>query len=75
LASDAAHLYANIDQARPFPIVEDVAAMLEGHRTLRRLASADDLVIPGHDPLVRQRFPSASGALAGHVARLDADPI
>ena len=74
LASDAAHLYANIDQGRPFPIVQDVAAMLEGHRTLRRLASADDLVIPGHDPLVLQRFPAASPALAGHIARLDADP-
>jgi glyoxylase-like metal-dependent hydrolase (beta-lactamase superfamily II) len=75
LASDAAHLYANIDQGRPFPIVEDVAAMLEGHRTLKRLASADDLVIPGHDPLVLQRFPAASPALAGHIARLDADPV
>ena len=75
LASDAAHLYANIDQGRPFPIVQDVAAMLEGHRTLQRLADADDLVIPGHDPLVLQRFPAASPALAGHIARLDADPV
>jgi glyoxylase-like metal-dependent hydrolase (beta-lactamase superfamily II) len=75
LASDAAHLYANIDEGRPFPIVQDVAAMLEGHRTLQRLASADALVIPGHDPLVLQRFPAASPALAGHIARLDADPV
>ncbi|HZZ87126.1 MAG TPA: N-acyl homoserine lactonase family protein, partial [Caulobacteraceae bacterium] len=58
LASDAAHLYANIDEGRPFPIVQDVAAMLEGHRTLKALASADDLVIPGHDPLVLARFPA-----------------
>jgi len=75
LASDAAHLYANIDEGRPFPIVQDVAAMLEGHRTLKKLAGADDLVIPGHDPLVLQRFPAASPALAGHIARLDADPV
>jgi glyoxylase-like metal-dependent hydrolase (beta-lactamase superfamily II) len=75
LASDASHFYANMDQGRPFPIVHDVAAMLEGHRTLKRLASADDLVIPGHDPLVLQRFPPASAALAGHIARLDADPV
>jgi glyoxylase-like metal-dependent hydrolase (beta-lactamase superfamily II) len=75
LASDAAHLYANIDQGRPFPIVHDVEAMLEGHRTLHKLASADDLVIPGHDPLVLQRFAPASPELAGHIARLDADPI
>ena len=75
LASDAAHFYANIDQGRPFPIVQDVAAMLEGHRTLRRLASAADLVIPGHDPLVLARFPPAAPGLAGHIARLDADPV
>ncbi|HLK23295.1 MAG TPA: N-acyl homoserine lactonase family protein [Caulobacteraceae bacterium] len=75
LASDAAHLYANIDEARPFPIVHDVAAMLEGHRTLKRLASADDLVIPGHDPLVLERFPPPADELAGHIVRLDADPV
>jgi glyoxylase-like metal-dependent hydrolase (beta-lactamase superfamily II) len=75
LASDASHFYANMEQGRPFPIVHDVAAMLEGHHTLKTLASADDLVIPGHDPLVLQRFPPPSPALAGHIARLDADPI
>ncbi|HZZ89066.1 MAG TPA: hypothetical protein VFE13_12120, partial [Caulobacteraceae bacterium] len=63
-----------IDEGRPFPIVQDVAAMLEGHRTLKALASADDLVIPGHDPLVLARFPAASAELAGWVARLDGDP-
>jgi len=75
LASDAAHFYANMDEGRPFPIVQDVAAMLEGHRTLRALAGADDLVIPGHDPLVLARFPPASAELAGQAARLDGDPV
>jgi glyoxylase-like metal-dependent hydrolase (beta-lactamase superfamily II) len=75
LASDASHFYANMDEGRPFPIVHDVAAMLEGHRTLKKLASHDDLVIPGHDPLVLQRFPPPTPELAGHVARLDADPL
>jgi glyoxylase-like metal-dependent hydrolase (beta-lactamase superfamily II) len=74
LASDAAHFYANIDEGRPFPIVHDIGAMLEGHRKLRALAGGDDLVIPGHDPLVLQRFAPASPDLAGHIARLDADP-
>jgi glyoxylase-like metal-dependent hydrolase (beta-lactamase superfamily II) len=75
LASDAAHLYANMEEGRPFPIVHDVAAMLDGHRTLKALASADGLVIPGHDPLVLARFPAARPDLAGHIARLDADPV
>jgi glyoxylase-like metal-dependent hydrolase (beta-lactamase superfamily II) len=75
LASDASHFYANMDEGRPFPIVHDVAAMLEGHRTLKKLASHDELVIPGHDPLVLQRFPPPRPDLAGHIARLDADPL
>ncbi len=75
LASDAAHFYANMDEGRPFPIVHDVAAMLEGHRTLKTLASSGDLVIPGHDPLVLARFPAARPDLAGHIVRLDADPV
>jgi glyoxylase-like metal-dependent hydrolase (beta-lactamase superfamily II) len=75
LASDAAHFYANMNEGRPFPIVQDVAAMLEGHRRLRRLADRDDMIIPGHDPLVLTKFPAPRPDLAGIVARLDADPI
>jgi glyoxylase-like metal-dependent hydrolase (beta-lactamase superfamily II) len=70
LASDAAHFYANMDEGRPFPLVHDVGAMLEGHRRLQALASAPQLVIPGHDPLVLERFPPAAPSLAGHIARL-----
>ena len=75
LASDAAHFYANMDEARPFPIVQDVAAMLEGHRTVRRLADRPELVIPGHDPLVLLRFPPPLPELAGIVAQLDGEPV
>jgi glyoxylase-like metal-dependent hydrolase (beta-lactamase superfamily II) len=75
LASDASHLYANMQQARPFPIVENVADMLEGYRTLQRLAQNADAIIPGHDPLVMARYPSPRPELKGIVVRLDADPI
>ena len=74
LASDASHFYAHMEQGRAFPVVSDVAAMLEGHHRLRALASSPAHVIPGHDPLVMSRYPAASDALAGWVARLDADP-
>ncbi|MEM6618940.1 MAG: N-acyl homoserine lactonase family protein [Pseudomonadota bacterium] len=58
LASDAAHYYENFQSGLLFPIVADRAAMREGFRTIRTLAGgADDRVIPGHDPLVRDRFP------------------
>ena len=74
LASDAAHLYANIERALPFPVVFNVADMLSGHATLLQLASSPDHVIPGHDPLVMARYPAARPELTGIVARLDLPP-
>lgn len=79
LASDAAHYHENWLRAKPFPIVVDVEAMLEGFRTIGRLASSREFVIPGHDPLVRRLFPQVDGAPdiwrldAGPIARLDAE--
>jgi len=56
LAADAAHYYGNLD-GNPFPLVHDVAAMLEGHRRLGELADSPDHIVPGHDPLVLERYP------------------
>jgi len=74
LASDATHFYAHMEQNRAFPILYDLAELLEGYRTLRRLASSDRHVIPGHDPLVLARYPAASAATEGWIARVDLDP-
>jgi glyoxylase-like metal-dependent hydrolase (beta-lactamase superfamily II) len=71
LASDASHFYANMEQARPFPIVWSVADMLDGHARMRALAQSPEHVIPGHDPLVMERYPAPSASLQGVVARLD----
>jgi glyoxylase-like metal-dependent hydrolase (beta-lactamase superfamily II) len=75
LASDAAHFYANMEEARPFPIVYNVADMLAGHQRAYALASSRQHVIPGHDPLVMKRYPAPSRALEGIVARLDVEPV
>lgn len=75
LASDASHYYANMNEARPFPIVFNVGDMLEGYRVARGLADGDDLVIPGHDPLVMRRYPPPAPELKGIAVRLDADPL
>ncbi|WP_305986243.1 N-acyl homoserine lactonase family protein [Roseibium sp. MMSF_3544] len=72
LASDTSHYYENFLQAKPFPIVVDLDDMLEGFRTIRKLASSDKLVVPGHDPLVRDYFPAHGPE---HVIRLDRGPI
>jgi glyoxylase-like metal-dependent hydrolase (beta-lactamase superfamily II) len=71
LASDASHFYANMEEVRPFPIVYSVADMVEGYDRLRALAESPGHIIPGHDPLVLERYPAHSKALQGIVARLD----
>jgi glyoxylase-like metal-dependent hydrolase (beta-lactamase superfamily II) len=71
LASDASHFYANMEQTRPFPIVWSVADMVEGYRKLRALADSAEHIIPGHDPLVLERYPAPSSSLQGIVVRLD----
>ena len=57
LASDASHFYANLETGNPFPIVVDIAAMLESHRRLVQLAGSLDHIVPGHDPLVTRIYP------------------
>jgi glyoxylase-like metal-dependent hydrolase (beta-lactamase superfamily II) len=74
LASDASHLYANMEEGRPFPIVYNVADMLEGHKRLYQLAQSARHIIPGHDPLVMRRYPAPNHALEGIAACLDAEP-
>jgi glyoxylase-like metal-dependent hydrolase (beta-lactamase superfamily II) len=71
LASDASHFYANMEQTRPFPIVFSVPDMVAGYERLRSLAASPGHVVPGHDPLVMQRYPAPSKALEGIVVRLD----
>jgi glyoxylase-like metal-dependent hydrolase (beta-lactamase superfamily II) len=61
VASDAAHFYANIHDRNPFPLVVDVRGMLAGWLLCEELADGPDHIIPGHDPLVRTRFPAVPG--------------
>jgi glyoxylase-like metal-dependent hydrolase (beta-lactamase superfamily II) len=71
MASDASHLYANIERGVPYPIAYNVAEVLEGYRRAYSLATSREHVIPGHDPLVASRYPSPSPELKGWVVRLD----
>lgn len=73
LASDAAHFYENMETMRAYPVVVDVAQMVEGFKTIQKLATSVNHVIPGHDPLVLKKYPAVPG-LEGIAARLDADP-
>lgn len=74
LASDSSHYYANFEQRKPFPIVVDMEDVLRSYDTLYALASSPAHIIPGHDPLVIQRYPPLRDELEG-IVRLDVDPV
>lgn len=74
LASDASHFYAHMEQDRAFPILYNLGDMLDGYRTLRRLATSPRHIVPGHDPMVMDRYPAAWAGTQGWIVRLDADP-
>lgn len=70
LASDAAHLYANVTRHVPFPILLDEADYLVAQQRVLDLAGGSlDHLIPGHDPLVRRCFPCEND-----IARVDLAP-
>lgn len=73
LASDAAHYCENVYARKPFPIVVDLQSMLDGFSRLEALASDPRLIVPGHDPELRQFYPMerqsmSSGWIAGRRA-------
>lgn len=74
LASDASHLYAHIQEGRVFPTTYSVGDVLEGYKTIEKLAESPDHVIPGHDPLVLDLYPAAGPMLEDVAVRLDVDP-
>ncbi|WP_305097708.1 N-acyl homoserine lactonase family protein [Croceibacterium aestuarii] len=70
LASDAAHLYANITRKLPFPIFVDEADYRRAQERALELAGGSlDHLIPGHDPLVLACFPAKDD-----IARVDLPP-
>ena len=72
LASDATHFYANLREDRPFSIVHSLPAMYEAFDTLRRLAAGhEDRIVPGHDPLVLERYAPPTSDLSGLVVEIE----
>jgi glyoxylase-like metal-dependent hydrolase (beta-lactamase superfamily II) len=62
LASDAVHLYEEIELDRPFSVISNLPAMYATFDLLRRNVAEDRaVVVPGHDPLVTSRFPALGG--------------
>lgn len=74
VASDVAHYYESYLEEPVFQTHEDIFKMVEGYRTLRRLADSDDHIIPGHDPQVLDYYAAPSPDLEGIVVRVDGAP-
>ena len=62
LAADAAHYYANMERELAYPFTFNIGEVLEGYRRARALADSPGHIIPGHDPLVLQRYPASASA-------------
>ena len=74
LASDVTHFYENMETQRPFVTAFHVGGMLEGFERLQSFVPSNDYIIPGHDPLVMDRYGPPSDEMAGIIARLDVAP-
>jgi glyoxylase-like metal-dependent hydrolase (beta-lactamase superfamily II) len=71
LASDSSHYYENFEKGKVFPVTVDVEATLNGYTRLRQLAASARHIVPGHDPLVLQRYPALNSQTQGIAHRLD----
>jgi glyoxylase-like metal-dependent hydrolase (beta-lactamase superfamily II) len=74
VASDVTHFYENMETGRPFTTAFHVGEMLEGFDKLAAAAPTPAHIVPGHDPLVMQRYPAPRPELEGIVVRLDVPP-
>ena len=74
VASDTSHYYEHFEQGRVFTTTFHLGDTLDGYARLKQLADSIKHIVPGHDPLVMQRYPAVSKELEGIAVRLDAVP-
>jgi glyoxylase-like metal-dependent hydrolase (beta-lactamase superfamily II) len=70
LAADASHFLANVEDDRPYAIVNHVPGAYLALRRLRELAGPASTIIPGHDPGVMKRYDAPDAALEGLAVRV-----
>jgi len=73
LASDAIHYYDELEQDRPFAVLDSLADMYRGYERIRQwLQRPGAVVIPGHDPEVMNRFAPVDASDPSFAVRIDA---
>ena len=60
LASDNMYLYENLEKHAPIAQTLDAASNLRAQDRMKQLAASPRLIVPGHDPVVFERFPKVS---------------
>ncbi|WP_341957574.1 N-acyl homoserine lactonase family protein [Pseudomonas sp. RC10] len=74
LASDAIHYYDELEQDRPFAVLDSLADMYQGYERIREwLQRPGAVVIPGHDPDVMNRFAPVDPSDPSFAVRIDAN--
>lgn len=63
LASDNIYLYENLERHAPIAQTLDAASNLKAQDRIRTLASSQRLIVPGHEPAIFERFPSAGDGI------------
>lgn len=64
LASDNVYLYENLDRGVPIAQTFDPEANRQSQRRMLELATNPGWIVPGHDPLVFERFPRVAEGVA-----------
>ncbi|WP_256987993.1 MULTISPECIES: N-acyl homoserine lactonase family protein [unclassified Rhodococcus (in: high G+C Gram-positive bacteria)] len=67
LASDASHFYENFEDDSPFAILHALPDMYGAFDRIRELAAGSGAVVPGHDPLVLDRFAALTDVPGAHA--------
>jgi glyoxylase-like metal-dependent hydrolase (beta-lactamase superfamily II) len=60
LASDNMYLYENLEKHAPIAQTLDAASNLRAQDRMKELAVSPRLIVPGHDPVVFEKFPKVS---------------
>ena len=57
LTSDNVYLYENLEKRVPIAQTLDEVGNLQAQERIRRIASRPELIVPGHDPAIFERYP------------------
>ena len=73
LASDALHLYEEMERNMPFEVIANLTDMYNTYAVLRRFeAEQGAIVVAGHDPMVMERFESIAAGGGSLAVRVEA---